>query len=384
MKNLTKLNLLFALLILLSSPIPSRGRVVVDQFVDNGIVDETYIELVNLGQRIHIDITESTGNITIRIGDVNRGLSLKMTFSEDGEYSTEMNRSVYVVFSVMSTPDFKGYLRIYTEGVSPTSYIAIALAVLMSALAFVGELFWRRPSLSPYLYDEEARISFRGIGILSILIYISAIDRAILSSMYVPYLKDTIYREDLYYYNLISTTIFLLLIPLIIFLIVLTKNLQERHGVYSVYPIDPVEQFKARVMVYLITFISFILFIHSLNMINAEYSGLQYVGVYVLAFITVIFVLSPLIFLQILITDTLRTRLSSRYMLPTLMLIYVFISIGKQLFVPLLHILRLPTRSVSSPPFPYLWLVFAEVIFWIAGFVFLDLRKRKSGVFVIN
>ncbi len=119
-------------------------------------------------------------------------------------------------------------------------------------------------------------------------------------------------------------------------------------------------------------------------MINAEYSGLQYVGVYVLAFITVIFVLSPLIFLQILITDTLRTRLSSRYMLPTLMLIYIFVSIGKQLYVPLLHILRLPTRSVSSPPLPYLWLVFAEVIFWIAGFVFLDLRKRKSGVFVIN
>ncbi len=383
MRNITKIYVFLALVVITVSPLPSLEKVALDKTFENGILDEIYSISANFGQRLHIEITDSTGNISFRLLDKQRGFDLKLSFTEDTQYVKVMDISVNnLLIFVNSSPDFKGNVKIYSDGISPSTFYQLGMGLLLLSLGIIAEFILRRPSTSPYLHDEDARVSFRGLigGIVPFYLLIGAPK---MSTTLYRFEQELSYAPDLQFKGLYvyGTQIH---VPLIILLIVLTYHVSvksNKPSQYSVYPIDVMRQYIARITVYLNTLFALSASLYVIALFNGSYSGKRFVWIYVAAFIASFVTLSFFVLLQILITDFVRIGRITSYLFPMSILVYLLIFSSWN--IPIYHLLGGQITSIS-PPFPYLWFYFLEVIVGIAGTVYLNLRLRKSNTFVAN
>ncbi len=385
MRNITKIYFALAILLISFSPVPSQGHEAVDDTFDNGILDESYSIKVSKGQVLHIEITSSVGNISFFITDQLRGVKLKLTFSGDTDYRIVMDRAVNLRIFIASTPNFRGHVRIYSDGISSSSIYQAVWGISLFSFGIIAELILRRSTTSPYLHDEDTRISIRGmvIGIVPVY-FLNGLPR-MSSVMFRSYGNQFEFAPDLLFYDLYTngkTSVFLMLI---ILLIVLTHHLSTKHGrpsPYSVYPIDARQQYRARVIVYLSVLFAPLAFSYGFGLFNGEYSGSQYIWLYLTAFASIFMTLSLFVLVQILLTDFLRNSWVTPYLLPSSILIYALMF--QRLNLPLYHLLVTNMKPFDDSPFPYLWYIFMEVIVGIAATVYLNLRLRKSNTFVAN
>ncbi len=384
MRNVTKVYVILALAVIALSPLPSLGQVAVDKTYNYGILDESMRISASMGQRLHIEITDSAGSVSLRVADKERGYNLKLSFSDDAKYIIEIERAVQTLSVVFySLTGFSGNIKIYVEGTSPSTFYQLGMGLLILSLGSITELLLRRPSTSPYLHDEDKRVSPKGLVGGIVPFYLLAGVPSMSSTIY-RYEPDLSYAPDLQFKDLFvnGTQISL---PLIVLLIVLTYHLSikpDRPSPYSVYPIDARRQYIARIMVHLSVLFALSAALYSIALFNGEYSGTRYVWMYILAYIASFVALSLFVLLQVLITDFVRVDRITPYLFPISILIYIIRFSDWN--IPVYHLLGSEIASSLFQPSPYLWFYFVEVIVGIAATVYLNLRLRKSNGFVAN
>ena len=383
MRNVTKVYVILALVVIALSPLPSLGQVAVDETYDYGILDDSLRISASRGQRLHIEITDSVGSVSLMVADKERGYFLKLSFSDDAHYIIEIERAVTLSVIFYSLTGFSGNIKIYVEGTSPSTFYQLGIGLLILSLGIITELLLRRPSTSPYLQDEDKRVSPKGLvgGILSF--YLLAGVPSMSSTIY-RYEPELSYAPDLQFKDLFVAGTQITL-PLIVLLIVLTYHLSirpDRPSPYSVYPIDTKRQYIARIMVHLSVLFALSAALYSIALFNGEYSGTGYIGMYIMAYIASFVALSLFVLLQVLITDFVRVDRIAPYLFPTSILIYIIRFSDWN--IPVYHLLGSEIASSLFQPFPYLWFYFLEVIAGIAATVYLNLRLRKSNGFIAN
>ncbi len=382
MRNITRIYLIFALAMITLAPLPSQSRVFLDEYYERAQYNIYPEGVVNFGQDIVISISDSVGNISILIVDQERGFEVSIFLSEDTLYKVRPERSIRFIMFLTPSSDFKGEIKIYSEGTAVSSFIQLGVAAFLTLLAIGVEFFLRKRTTSTYLIDEDTRLNVRGLVIGMIPFYLSP-----------PYLSvsmfdfndgQPIYLPDIHFYSIYSETTRFHVVLLIILLIMLTHRLTITSStpMYSVLPIDTKRQYLARVTLYLSVLFVLVTFTYGTALSNGEYSGKQYVSIYLLAFVVGLVTLSLFVLLQIFLVDMVRIRFITPYIFPASLLVYTFLF--KEKGVPPYNLLFLENISIKDSPFPLLWYYFLEVIFGITILVFLDLRLRRSRGFIAN
>ncbi len=387
MNNISKISMIFAI----SLMILSTGFVQNETFYDDSIefTEENYNQLIlvrsRIGETINIDITDFTGNVSMRISDyiqVDGFVNISKVVIQDATISIKMNTSSTVAIQIWSNEVSSGYFKVYSEGISYAFFIYLGISVSLLMGAILIEQFWRTRNIPDYIKDEVQSLKIRPFVLLVILSIPLLWDTGHPELLTKNIEKVYFYSWDFHIYSVIQSVInpnSILLFS--IFLVALTSGRTSKTSrvmMYSVYPINALEQYKARMIVYMSVHLAFMTYLNSPIIIGkrGDFAGFEYIPtIYLPAFLYIALTYVVFLFIHVLLLDIVRKRNIIMWISPILL----FIS---SLFGMTIYPFGFLNQPYVNNPDPFRIFRPVLLLFTLVMVLYLNKRYRRSKFFI--
>ena len=339
---------------------------------------------VLLGETIHIEISDFSGNVTVYLKQLSVVTPVASKVTHDSTFDIPFNYSANIGLIIEAEQYSVGHLKAYVSGMSTALPIRISFGVLFIGLGIISEVIWRRKVSDVYLIDEVGSIGFQMLLAVLIIIfpYLSGVGEREVRFVESQF-GNQVYSWRVHLYTVLFEIVFNVTIVLVLLLFAIPYRRmvhKSQTKAYVSYPIDPIKQFRTRVFVYSMMTLPVVVFfiVSSLLVRGSDFAGLSYI-ITVYVPLTILVVLTVLCFLliQILITDSVRKSFSI-FLLP--LLIFVSLVVFPKNQIPPIDLLS-PPYDNKDPPLT------RHVIYLLSVFlitVYLNIRIRKSQRFIPN
>ena len=339
---------------------------------------------VLLGETIHIEISDFSGNVTVYLKQLSVVTPVASNVTHDSTFEVPFDYSVNIGLFIEAEQYSVGHLKAYVSGMSTALPIRISFGVLFIGLGIISEVIWRRRVSDVYLIDEERSIGFQMLLAVLIIIfpYLSGVGEREVRFVESQF-GNQVYSWRVHLYTVLFEIVFNVTIVLVLLLFAIPYRRmvhKSQTKAYVSYPIDPMKQFRTRFFVYSMITLPVIIFFIVSSVLNrgSDYAGLAYtLSVYVPLTILVVLTVLCFLLIQILITDSVRKSFSI-FLLP--LLIFVSLVVFPKNQIPPIDLLS-PPYDNKDPPLT------RHVIYLLSVFlitVYLNIRIRKSQRFIPN
>lgn len=339
---------------------------------------------VLLGETIHIEISDFSGNVTVYLKQLSVVTPVASNVTHDSTFEVPFDYSVNIGLFIEAEQYSVGHLKAYVSGMSTALPIRISFGVLFIGLGIISEVIWRRRVSDVYLIDEERSIGFQMLLAVLIIIfpYLSGVGEREVRFVESQF-GNQVYSWRVHLYTVLFEIVFNVTIVLVLLLFAIPFRRmvhKSQTKAYVSYPIDPMKQFRTRFFVYSMITLPVIIFFIVSSVLNrgSDYAGLAYtLSVYVPLTILVVLTVLCFLLIQILITDSVRKSFSI-FLLP--LLIFVSLVVFPKNQIPPIDLLS-PPYDNKDPPLT------RHVIYLLSVFlitVYLNIRIRKSQRFIPN